>query len=68
MLPGKRSTRVGEQILRFVAELLMTRVREPAVKECYPHRLKPEQRPKKCQDIFQCPGLKGRGKAGINRP
>lgn len=32
MLPGKRATRVGEQILRFVAELLMKRVRDPRLK------------------------------------
>jgi ribosome-binding factor A len=32
MLPGKRSTRVGDQILRFVAELLMTKIRDPRLK------------------------------------
>jgi ribosome-binding factor A len=32
MLPGKRATRVGEQILRFAAELLMTRIRDPRLK------------------------------------
>jgi len=32
MLPGKRATRVGDQILRFVAELLMNKIRDPRVK------------------------------------
>ena len=32
MLPGKRATRVGDQILRFIAELLMNKVRDPRVK------------------------------------
>ncbi|NLA73969.1 MAG: 30S ribosome-binding factor RbfA [Deltaproteobacteria bacterium] len=32
MLPGKRATRVGKQILRFLAELLMTRIRDPRLK------------------------------------
>jgi ribosome-binding factor A len=32
MLPGKRSIRVGDQILRFVAELLMTKIRDPRLK------------------------------------
>ncbi len=32
MLPGKRSTRVGDQILRFIAELLMTKIRDPRLK------------------------------------
>jgi ribosome-binding factor A len=32
MLPGKRATRVGDQILRFTAELLMNKIRDPRVK------------------------------------
>ena len=32
MLPGKRATRVGDQILRFIAELLMHKIRDPRVK------------------------------------
>ena len=32
MLPGKRATRVGDQILRFIAELLMNKIRDPRVK------------------------------------
>ncbi len=32
MLPGKRATRVGDQILRFIAELLMNKTRDPRVK------------------------------------
>ena len=32
MLPGKGATRVGDQILRFVAELLMNKIRDPRVK------------------------------------
>jgi ribosome-binding factor A len=32
MLPVKRSIRVGDQILRFVAELLMTKIRDPRLK------------------------------------
>ena len=31
MLPGKRATRVGDQILRFIAELLMDKIRDPRV-------------------------------------
>ncbi|MBN2418806.1 MAG: 30S ribosome-binding factor RbfA [Deltaproteobacteria bacterium] len=33
MLPGKRATRVGDQILRFTAELLMHKIRDPRVKD-----------------------------------
>ena len=29
MLSGKRATRVGDQILRFIAELLIERIRDP---------------------------------------
>ncbi len=32
MLPGKRATRVGDQILRFTAELLMNKIRDPRIK------------------------------------
>lgn len=32
MLPGKRSTRVGDQILKFIAELLINKIRDPRVK------------------------------------
>ena len=32
MLPGKRATRVGDQILKFIAELLMNKTRDPRVK------------------------------------
>ena len=32
MLPGKRATRVGDQILKFIAELLMHKIRDPRVK------------------------------------
>jgi len=32
MLPGKRATRVGDQILKFIAELLMNKIRDPRVK------------------------------------
>jgi ribosome-binding factor A len=32
MLPGKRAARVGDQILRFIAELLMNKIRDPRVK------------------------------------
>jgi ribosome-binding factor A len=32
MLPGKRATRVGDQILRFIAELLMNKIGDPRVK------------------------------------
>ncbi len=32
MLPGKRATRVGDQILRFIAELLMNKIRDPRIK------------------------------------
>lgn len=32
MLPGKRAIRVGDQILRFIAELLMNKVKDPRVK------------------------------------
>ena len=31
MLSGKRATRVGDQILRFIAELLIERIRDPRV-------------------------------------
>ncbi len=31
MLPGKRAIRVGEQILKFIAELLMTKIRDPRI-------------------------------------
>ena len=33
MLPGKRAVRVGDQILRFIAELLMNTIRDPRVKK-----------------------------------
>ena len=32
MLPGKRATRVGDQILRFIAGLLLNKIRDPRVK------------------------------------
>lgn len=32
MLPGKRATRVGDQIFKFVAELLMIKIRDPRLK------------------------------------
>lgn len=31
MLSGKRATRVGDQILRFIAELLVEKIRDPRV-------------------------------------
>ena len=31
MLPGKRATRVGDQILRFIAGLLVEKIRDPRV-------------------------------------
>jgi ribosome-binding factor A len=33
MLPGRRANRVGDLILREIAELLMTRVKDPRVKK-----------------------------------
>jgi ribosome-binding factor A len=33
MLPGRRSNRVGDLILREIADLLMTRVKDPRVKK-----------------------------------
>ena len=33
MLPGRRASRVGDLILREIADLLMTRVKEPRVKK-----------------------------------
>jgi len=33
MLPGRRASRVGDLILREVADLLMTRVKDPRVKK-----------------------------------
>ncbi len=33
MLSGKRATRVGDQILKFIAELLIERIRDPRVKK-----------------------------------
>ena len=32
MLPGKRATRVGDQVLKFIAELIMNKIRDPRVK------------------------------------
>ena len=32
MLPGRRATRVGDQILKFIAELLMHKIRDPRIK------------------------------------
>ena len=32
MLPGKRATRVGDQILKYIAGLLVNKIRDPRIK------------------------------------